>query len=158
MFVLAWVPPLEYAQMYYHLLNIYLFISIISIFVSLYFSLFLFLFFLFFFLHMSSPLFAAKGGGQVFGQLDFKLVVETSDLPPFTVVLLAPSRQEKAAWTSDISQVPEVLRKTRTSKQRQQLSWGQWEGLVLSKHKHGCSSPGAGLLTVWVYDKQAAAP
>lgn len=49
MFVLAWVPPLEYAQMYYHLLNIYLFISIISIFVSLYFSLFLFLFFLFFF-------------------------------------------------------------------------------------------------------------
>lgn len=41
----------------------------------------------------------------MFGQLDFKLVVEPSDLPPFTVVLLAPSRQEKAAWTSDISQV-----------------------------------------------------
>lgn len=49
--------------------------------------------------------FAAKAGGQVFGQLDFKLVVEPSDLPSFTVVLLAPSRQEKAAWTSDISQV-----------------------------------------------------
>lgn len=47
----------------------------------------------------------AKAGGQVFGQLDFKLVVEPSDSPSFTVVLLAPSRQEKAAWTSDISQV-----------------------------------------------------
>lgn len=41
----------------------------------------------------------------MFGQLDFKLVVEPSDSPSFTVVLLAPSRQEKAAWTSDISQV-----------------------------------------------------
>ncbi|XP_016898396.2 ras-specific guanine nucleotide-releasing factor 2, partial [Cynoglossus semilaevis] len=51
-----------------------------------------------------------KGGGQVFGQLDFKLVVETSDLPPFTVVLLAPSRQEKAAWTSDISQCIDNIR------------------------------------------------
>lgn len=48
---------------------------------------------------------AAKAGGQVFGQLDFKLVVEPTDSPSFTVVLLAPSRQEKAAWTSDISQV-----------------------------------------------------
>lgn len=47
----------------------------------------------------------AKGSGQVFGHLDFKLVVEPTDAPPFTVVLLAPSRQEKAAWTSDISQV-----------------------------------------------------
>uniref|UniRef100_A0A673XBU8 Ras protein specific guanine nucleotide releasing factor 2 n=1 Tax=Salmo trutta TaxID=8032 RepID=A0A673XBU8_SALTR len=43
-------------------------------------------------------------GGQVFGQLDFKLIIEPSDSPSFTVVLLAPSRQEKAAWTSDISQ------------------------------------------------------
>lgn len=41
----------------------------------------------------------------MFGQLDFKLVVEPSDSPSFTVVLLSPSRQEKAAWTSDISQV-----------------------------------------------------
>lgn len=47
----------------------------------------------------------AKSTGQVFGHLDFKLVVEPTDAPPFTVVLLAPSRQEKAAWTSDISQV-----------------------------------------------------
>uniref|UniRef100_A0AAQ4P0L5 Ras protein-specific guanine nucleotide-releasing factor 2a n=1 Tax=Gasterosteus aculeatus aculeatus TaxID=481459 RepID=A0AAQ4P0L5_GASAC len=52
----------------------------------------------------------AKAGGQVFGQLDFKLVVEPSDLPPFTVVLLAPSRQEKAAWTSDISQCIDNIR------------------------------------------------
>lgn len=47
----------------------------------------------------------AKNTGQVFGHLDFKIVVEPSDAPAFTVVLLAPSRQEKAAWTSDISQV-----------------------------------------------------
>uniref|UniRef100_A0A4W6CAU2 Ras protein specific guanine nucleotide releasing factor 2 n=1 Tax=Lates calcarifer TaxID=8187 RepID=A0A4W6CAU2_LATCA len=49
-------------------------------------------------------------GGQVFGQLDFKLVVEPSDSPSFTVVLLAPSRQEKAAWTSDISQCIDNIR------------------------------------------------
>lgn len=60
-------------------------------------------FVLFFFLFC--PCGAAKAGGQVFGQLDFKLVVEPADSPSFTVVLLAPSRQEKAAWTSDISQV-----------------------------------------------------
>uniref|UniRef100_A0A674MRE0 Ras protein specific guanine nucleotide releasing factor 2 n=1 Tax=Takifugu rubripes TaxID=31033 RepID=A0A674MRE0_TAKRU len=53
---------------------------------------------------------AAKAGGQVFGQLDFKLVVEPVDSPPFTVVLLAPSRQEKAAWTSDISQCIDNIR------------------------------------------------
>lgn len=41
----------------------------------------------------------------MFGHLDFKIVVEPADAPAFTVVLLAPSRQEKAAWTSDISQV-----------------------------------------------------
>lgn len=48
---------------------------------------------------------SAKTSGQVFGQLDFKIVVEPADAAAFTVVLLAPSRQEKAAWTSDISQV-----------------------------------------------------
>ncbi|XP_041793201.1 ras-specific guanine nucleotide-releasing factor 2 isoform X3 [Chelmon rostratus] len=52
----------------------------------------------------------SKVGGQVFGQLDFKLVVEPADLPSFTVVLLAPSRQEKAAWTSDISQCIDNIR------------------------------------------------
>uniref|UniRef100_A0A8C1WAG8 Ras protein-specific guanine nucleotide-releasing factor 2b n=1 Tax=Cyprinus carpio TaxID=7962 RepID=A0A8C1WAG8_CYPCA len=48
--------------------------------------------------------------GQVFGHLDFKIVVEPSDAPAFTVVLLAPSRQEKAAWTSDISQCIDNIR------------------------------------------------
>ncbi|XP_075955618.1 ras-specific guanine nucleotide-releasing factor 2 [Anarhichas minor] len=52
----------------------------------------------------------SKAGGQVFGQLDFKLVFEPLDLPPFTVVLLSPSRQEKAAWTSDISQCIDNIR------------------------------------------------
>ncbi|NWI52641.1 RGRF2 factor, partial [Calyptomena viridis] len=52
----------------------------------------------------------AKGSGQVFGHLDFKLIVEPVDAPPFTVVLLAPSRQEKAAWTSDISQCIDNIR------------------------------------------------
>uniref|UniRef100_A0A3Q2CWA2 Ras protein-specific guanine nucleotide-releasing factor 2b n=1 Tax=Cyprinodon variegatus TaxID=28743 RepID=A0A3Q2CWA2_CYPVA len=51
-----------------------------------------------------------KKTGQVFGQLDFKLVVEPTDSPSFTVVLLAPSRQEKAAWTSDISQCIDNIR------------------------------------------------
>ncbi|XP_068033172.1 ras-specific guanine nucleotide-releasing factor 2 isoform X8 [Anomalospiza imberbis] len=51
-----------------------------------------------------------KGSGQVFGHLDFKLIVEPTDAPPFTVVLLAPSRQEKAAWTSDISQCIDNIR------------------------------------------------
>lgn len=49
----------------------------------------------------------AKGSGHMFGHLDFKIVVEPPDAAPFTVVLLAPSRQEKAAWMSDISQVTE---------------------------------------------------
>lgn len=34
-------------------------------------------------------------------------MVEPPDGQSFSVVLLAPSRQEKAAWTSDISQVGE---------------------------------------------------
>ncbi|KAG8598455.1 hypothetical protein GDO81_002617 [Engystomops pustulosus] len=52
----------------------------------------------------------SKGSGYVFGHLDFKIVVEPVDATPFTVVLLAPSRQEKAAWTSDISQCIENIR------------------------------------------------
>lgn len=51
----------------------------------------------------------AKGSGYVFGHLDFKIVVEQVDATPFTAVLLAPSRQEKAAWTSDISQASSNL-------------------------------------------------
>ncbi|XP_060057087.1 ras-specific guanine nucleotide-releasing factor 2 isoform X2 [Erinaceus europaeus] len=52
----------------------------------------------------------SKGSGHVFGHLDFKIVVEPPDAAPFTVVLLAPSRQEKAAWTSDISQCVDNIR------------------------------------------------
>lgn len=37
--------------------------------------------------------------------LDFKISVEPKDSAPFVVILMASSRQEKAAWTSDISQV-----------------------------------------------------
>uniref|UniRef100_A0A8C9U209 Ras protein-specific guanine nucleotide-releasing factor 2b n=1 Tax=Scleropages formosus TaxID=113540 RepID=A0A8C9U209_SCLFO len=52
----------------------------------------------------------SKTSGQVFGHLDFKIVVEPSDASSFTIVLLAPSRQEKAAWTSDISQCIDNIR------------------------------------------------
>ncbi|XP_043920173.1 ras-specific guanine nucleotide-releasing factor 2 [Protopterus annectens] len=51
----------------------------------------------------------SKCSGQVFGHLDFKIVVESAEAS-FTVVLLAPSRQEKAAWTSDISQCIDNIR------------------------------------------------
>lgn len=49
--------------------------------------------------------FSDNAAGQGFNHLEFKIVVEPPDGQPFSVVLLAPSRQEKAAWTSDISQV-----------------------------------------------------
>lgn len=49
--------------------------------------------------------FADNAAGQGFNHLEFKIVVEPTDSQSFSVVLLAPSRQEKAAWTSDISQV-----------------------------------------------------
>ncbi|GAB1298425.1 Ras-specific guanine nucleotide-releasing factor 2 [Apodemus speciosus] len=48
--------------------------------------------------------------GHMFGHLDFKIVVEPPDAASFTVVLLAPSRQEKAAWMSDISQCVDNIR------------------------------------------------
>lgn len=73
---------------------------------------------------------AGRTAGQVFGQLDFKLVVEPTDSPSFTVVLLAPSRQEKAAWTSDISQVIHQHRSIQThsnkntAKQQEHVSAG----------------------------------
>uniref|UniRef100_A0A803VSW4 Ras protein specific guanine nucleotide releasing factor 1 n=1 Tax=Ficedula albicollis TaxID=59894 RepID=A0A803VSW4_FICAL len=47
----------------------------------------------------------AKTPGQDIDHLDFKIVVEPKDSSSFTVILVASSRQEKAAWTSDISQV-----------------------------------------------------
>uniref|UniRef100_A0A671TPS8 Ras protein specific guanine nucleotide releasing factor 2 n=1 Tax=Sparus aurata TaxID=8175 RepID=A0A671TPS8_SPAAU len=47
---------------------------------------------------------------QGFNHLEFKIVVEPPDGQSFSVVLLAPSRQEKAAWTSDISQCIDNIR------------------------------------------------
>ncbi|XP_067114164.1 ras-specific guanine nucleotide-releasing factor 2 [Osmerus mordax] len=51
-----------------------------------------------------------NAAGQGFNHLEFKIVVEPPDSPAFSVVLLAPSRQEKAAWTSDISQCIDNIR------------------------------------------------
>ncbi|XP_024417553.2 ras-specific guanine nucleotide-releasing factor 1 isoform X2 [Desmodus rotundus] len=52
----------------------------------------------------------AKGPIQDMDRLDFKIGVEPKDAPPFTVILVASSRQEKAAWTSDISQCVDNIR------------------------------------------------
>uniref|UniRef100_A0A8C7GKY1 Ras protein specific guanine nucleotide releasing factor 1 n=1 Tax=Oncorhynchus kisutch TaxID=8019 RepID=A0A8C7GKY1_ONCKI len=43
-------------------------------------------------------------GVQDMEHLDFKIVVEPKEGQSFTVILVASSRQEKSAWTSDISQ------------------------------------------------------
>ncbi|KAK2818570.1 hypothetical protein Q5P01_024131 [Channa striata] len=51
-----------------------------------------------------------NAAGQGFNHLEFKIVVESPDGQSFSVVLLAPSRQEKAAWTSDISQCIDNIR------------------------------------------------
>uniref|UniRef100_A0A096MCI9 Ras protein specific guanine nucleotide releasing factor 2 n=1 Tax=Poecilia formosa TaxID=48698 RepID=A0A096MCI9_POEFO len=51
-----------------------------------------------------------NAAGQGFSHLEFKIVVEPPDGQSFCVVLLAPSRQEKAAWTSDISQCIDNIR------------------------------------------------
>uniref|UniRef100_A0A673YFI0 Ras protein specific guanine nucleotide releasing factor 2 n=1 Tax=Salmo trutta TaxID=8032 RepID=A0A673YFI0_SALTR len=47
---------------------------------------------------------------QGFNHLEFKIMVEPPDGPAFSVILLAPSRQEKAGWTSDISQCIDNIR------------------------------------------------
>ncbi|XP_038179338.1 ras-specific guanine nucleotide-releasing factor 1 isoform X1 [Arvicola amphibius] len=52
----------------------------------------------------------AKGTAPDIDHLDFKIGVEPKDSPPFTVILVASSRQEKAAWTSDISQCVDNIR------------------------------------------------
>ncbi|KAM8854112.1 ras-specific guanine nucleotide-releasing factor 2 isoform 2-T2 [Synchiropus picturatus] len=51
-----------------------------------------------------------NAAGQGLNHLEFKIVVEPPDGQSFCVVLLAPSRQEKAAWTSDISQCIDNIR------------------------------------------------
>uniref|UniRef100_A0A665V9A5 Ras protein specific guanine nucleotide releasing factor 1 n=1 Tax=Echeneis naucrates TaxID=173247 RepID=A0A665V9A5_ECHNA len=50
------------------------------------------------------------GSGQDMEHLDFKIVVEPKDSQSFTVILVASSRQEKSAWTSDISQCIDNIR------------------------------------------------
>ncbi|KAF3832412.1 hypothetical protein F7725_026077 [Dissostichus mawsoni] len=42
--------------------------------------------------------------------LDFKVMVEPKDVQPYTVILVASSRQEKSAWTSDICQCIDNIR------------------------------------------------
>ncbi|XP_043932315.1 ras-specific guanine nucleotide-releasing factor 1 [Protopterus annectens] len=51
-----------------------------------------------------------KTAGQDMEHLDFKIVVEPKDSPSFTTILVASSRQEKSAWTSDISQCIDNIR------------------------------------------------
>ncbi|XP_016894024.1 ras-specific guanine nucleotide-releasing factor 2 isoform X2 [Cynoglossus semilaevis] len=51
-----------------------------------------------------------NAAGQGFNHLQFKVMVEPPDSQAFSVALLAPSRQEKAAWTSDISQCIDNIR------------------------------------------------
>ncbi|XP_023697708.2 ras-specific guanine nucleotide-releasing factor 1-like [Paramormyrops kingsleyae] len=48
--------------------------------------------------------------GQDTEHLDFKIVVEPKDSQAFTVILVASSRLEKSAWTSDISQCIDNIR------------------------------------------------
>lgn len=52
---------------------------------------------------VSSPAKSDKNS-QDMEHLDFKIVVEPKDSQAFTIILVASSRQEKSAWTSDISQ------------------------------------------------------
>jgi len=63
-----------------------------------------------------SVLYGVRGNQEIdLDELTFKLVVRSRDKPdpgpPYTVTLMAPSAQEKAAWTSDISQVSYQLSK-----------------------------------------------
>uniref|UniRef100_A0A8C5NHW9 Ras-specific guanine nucleotide-releasing factor 1-like n=1 Tax=Gouania willdenowi TaxID=441366 RepID=A0A8C5NHW9_GOUWI len=48
--------------------------------------------------------------GQDTEHLDFKVMVEPKDCQPHTIILVASSRQEKSAWTSDISQCIDNIR------------------------------------------------
>ncbi|MEQ2173920.1 Ras protein-specific guanine nucleotide-releasing factor [Goodea atripinnis] len=54
----------------------------------------------------------AKGerSGQDAEHLDFKVMVEPKEGQPYTIILVASSRQEKSAWTSDISQCIDNIR------------------------------------------------
>uniref|UniRef100_A0A3B3TJH1 Ras protein specific guanine nucleotide releasing factor 1 n=1 Tax=Poecilia latipinna TaxID=48699 RepID=A0A3B3TJH1_9TELE len=48
--------------------------------------------------------------GQDAEHLDFKVMVEPKEGQPYTIILVASSRQEKSAWTSDISQCIDNIR------------------------------------------------
>ena len=68
------------------------------------------MYFLFVTVDAESVLYGVRGNQEVdLDELTFKLIVRSRDRPdsgpPYTVTLMAPSAQEKAAWTSDISQV-----------------------------------------------------
>lgn len=69
---------------------------------------------------------AAKSdkSGQDMEHLDFKIVVEPKDSQSFTVILVASSRQEKSAWTSDISQArqPRLTSSIRESEDATELT------------------------------------
>lgn len=43
--------------------------------------------------------------GSDYDDLDFRVVVDSKSGPPLVISLVAPTLQDKAAWTSDISQV-----------------------------------------------------
>uniref|UniRef100_A0A8C7R628 Ras protein-specific guanine nucleotide-releasing factor 2a n=1 Tax=Oncorhynchus mykiss TaxID=8022 RepID=A0A8C7R628_ONCMY len=60
--------------------------------------------------HRHTCMYFHNSGSQGFNHLEFKIMVEPPDGPAFSVILLAPSRQEKAGWTSDISQCIDNIR------------------------------------------------
>ncbi|GFR15147.1 hypothetical protein TNCT_656271 [Trichonephila clavata] len=55
---------------------------------------------------------SGSSGQKDYGGLDFKIVVDFKNGSQATIHLVAPSMQEKAAWTSDISQVRPTLKVT----------------------------------------------
>lgn len=53
----------------------------------------------------SSSAFSGISTGKDCGGLDFKIIWDCKTGPPIVIHLVTPTLQEKAAWTSDISQV-----------------------------------------------------
>lgn len=72
--------------------------------------------------------------GQDTEHLDFKVMVEPKDVQPYTVILVASSRQEKSAWTSDISQVC-VIKEWICSTQTHSRVVKCWFDLGMSRDK-----------------------
>ena len=68
-----------------------------------------------------SVLYGVRGNQEIdLDELTFKLIVRSREKPdsgsPYTITLMAPSAQEKAAWTSDICQVTACLSPVGTLK------------------------------------------